>query len=255
MKLLRLSIFLRPCLLVLASSLLLTAAARADPSADVAGVAGCSPTFSSATPAVVTCGTVALGATAGFASGNANLLGASASSIGFGNVIANAQFTDTVTYTASGSGNGFVGFEEVLQGTITGAGINGSQASGLFTASYNDAVSCTVSLSINGSNGTDCIAFFPIVFGVTNQIAINGSLTVQAKNGGAGGVLADFSHTAEISSVGLYDANQNLISSLVLTGASGATYGSPPTAPEPSSQLLLATGLIALGVLRRRFTN
>ena len=227
MKLLRPSSYLRLCL-AMATCLVFGAAptplAAQSTSADVAGVRGCSPSFSSATPAVVTCGTPGLGTTAGTASANANLLGASASSSLSGNVIANAQFTDTVTYTAPGTGNGFVGFEEILNGTITGTG-NGGQASALFTASYNDFISCSVQLSIEGSNGTDCIAYFPIVFGVTNNIGISGSLTVQGKNGGAAGVLADFSHTAMIGSVGLYDANKNLITSLLLTGASGATYG------------------------------
>lgn len=252
----------RPCLLVIGTCLAAVAAsspvAAQGTSADVAGVKNCSPTFSSATPALVTCGTPGLGVTAGTASANPNLLGAAASSIGTGNVIANSQFTDTVTYTASGSGTGFVGFEEILNGTITGIG-NGADGSGLFTVSYNDFTSCTVTLSLEGTNGTDCIAYFPITFGVTNNITISGSLTVQAKNGGAGGVVADFSHTARIGNVGLYDANKNFISAVTLVGASGANYGTatpaiqvavdirPQGCPNPFNPI--ARGVLPVAIL------
>lgn len=220
-------------LLIMACSLVFgvssTPAAAQSTSAAVVGVAGCAPTFSSATPATISCGTPAAGVTAGTASASVNLLGAAASSVVTGNVIANSQFTDTVTYTASGSGTGFVGFEEIISGTITGTG-GGAEASGRLIVSYNDSISCSVSLTLEGSNSTDCIAYFPITFGVANSIAISGSLTVQAKNGGASGVLADFSHTGKIGSVALYDANKNFITAITLTGASGATYGTAPSA-------------------------
>jgi hypothetical protein len=249
MYLSRLSTSVLLCLLAMATGLALgapTSAAATSTFADVVGVTGCSPNTSNATPAVVSCGTVGLGTKGGFASANFNALGASASSGSTSAIVdAVAQFTDLVTFSLTGTGTGFLGFREDLAGTITGVG-SGAQAFGKFTVSYNDAIlpGCVVQTSQNGSFTSGCVAFVPVVFGVSQQVKIFGSLEVNAKFGA--NTEADFSHTAMISAVDLYDANQNLIGPVEGIGAFGTAYGSPSSVPESSSLLLFATGLLGL---------
>ena len=67
---------------------------------------------------------------------------------------------------------------------------------------------------------------------------------------------ADANFVAKITGVELYDANQNAVTTFALNAASGVTYPNlggtnPVTTPEPSTLLLGAIGLIALGVARR----
>jgi hypothetical protein len=234
----------RLCLLAIATWLVLGAptTAVADTFADVIG-AGCSPSSSHATPAVVSCGIVGIGR-AGFASANFNTLGAAASSGSTSAIVDSiAQFTDTITFSQPGTGTGFLGFRENLAGTISGAG-GGAQALGKFSVSYNDTLGCIVQTTQNGSFVSSCFAFVPVTFGVSQQITIFGSLEARAKFGAF--TVADFAHTAGISGVNLYDANKNLIGPVVLIGASGTAYGSAPSVPEPSSLLLFATGLLGL---------
>jgi hypothetical protein len=217
--------------------------------ADVIGVTGCSPDISTATPAVVSCGIVGVGR-AGFASANFNALRASASSGSTSaNVTSVAQFTDAATFSPAGTGTGFLGFTANLDGTITGAG-NGATAFGKFSVSFNDSIGCIVQTNKNGPFSSSCIYYLPVTFGVANNIAISGSLEVNAKFGS--GTVADFSHTGMISAVDLFDVNKNLIGPVALNGDSGATYGAPPSVPEPSSLLLVGTGLLGLGPLFRR---
>jgi len=67
---------------------------------------------------------------------------------------------------------------------------------------------------------------------------------------------ANFLSTAKISGVELYDANRIAITNFSLTAASGVDYlnvgATPPVVtPEPSTLLLGAMGLFAIGVARR----
>lgn len=212
-------------------------------SADVAGIKNCMPSFSSATPAVVSC---AGAAGSGFASANFNLLGARASSAGStADVISIAEFTDQVMFSTPGSGPGFLGFTQGLNGTITGVG-GGAEANVLFTVNYNDLAGCRLQFSQNAAIGRNCISMIPITFGVVNTFTIDASLTTQAKFGSAE---SNFSQTAEITNVGLFDANGNFIENVSLTGGSGTTYGA---VPEPSGLLLLSAGLVGLAGASRR---
>jgi hypothetical protein len=246
MYVLRLSTSFRLCLLAVATWLVLGAptTAVADSFADVIGVPGCVPNISHATPAVVFCGIVGLGR-AGFASASANALGASASSGSTSAIVDSiAQFTDLVTFSPTGTGTGFLGFRENLVGTITGAG-GGAQALGQFSVSYNDTIGCIVQTTQNGPFNSACIAFVPVTFGKSNPVTLFGSLEARAKFGTF--TVTDFSHTAMISAVDLYNANKKLIGPVELIGSSGATYGSAPSpTPEPASLLLFATGLLGL---------
>lgn len=60
---------------------------------------------------------------------------------------------------------------------------------------------------------------------------------------------ADFSSTATLAGIGLYDANDNLVSGFTVSSLSGTQY---PTAPVPEPATMAALGLAALATLRRR---
>ena len=67
---------------------------------------------------------------------------------------------------------------------------------------------------------------------------------------------SDANSTAKITGVELYDANQVAVTNVTLNAASGVNYfnlgaAQPTTVPEPSTLLLGAIGLIALGGMTR----
>ena len=226
MKLLRLSSYLRLCLAI-ATCLVFgadpTPLAAQSTFADVAGVTGCSPNTSNATPAVVTCGTVGLGSTGGFADAQYGVVGASASSgSATANVISIAQFGDQTTFFAPPAAL-TLGITVALDGTITGVG-NGAQGGGKFSMSSLDTT-CAVQMTQNtpGEAFASKTCFFSVMPNSVNTLGFLGTLEAFAKFGT--GVVADFSQTAKITAVGFYDANQNLISPATLIGDSGTVYG------------------------------
>lgn len=209
--------------------------------ADVGGVKGCSPSTSRAMPAVVTCGTVGVGSTGGFAEADYGVLRASASSgSASGNVISIAQFGDSFVLVAPPVG-AKVGITFSLDGTISGVG-SGATANATLSGSSADN-GCVVAQT--GKNGPFSAVNTCYVTPNTGQSGGGGgfgvffSLEVQAKFGS--GVVADFSSTAKITAVGFYDANNNLISPVTLKGASGTIYGAPAAPPEAYNQFDPAT--------------
>jgi hypothetical protein len=156
-----------------------------------------------------------------------------------------AQFGDHTLYAVGPVSGLFLGITVALDGTITGLSPgSGAQAFGKVSGTLNDQT-CVLQTTVNGAFSASSTCFIPVIPNSTNDVGWSYTLEARAKFGS--GVVADFSQTAKITAVGLYDANQNFISSVTLVGDSGTVYGSIPTAaPEPSSLLMLAISLLGL---------
>ena len=63
-------------------------------------------------------------------------------------------------------------------------------------------------------------------------------------------MILDFSHTARLQSLGVYDATGNLLNDVTIQTASGTVYPTASAVPEPSSFAVVA-GALALAVYRR----
>lgn len=99
---------------------------------------------------------------------------------------------------------------------------------------------------------------FPVQFGVLTALNTHFELHVLSGAGLASGATADFSHTGLLQPVSVYDSNGVLLPDAVILAASGLDYRNPrgvSAVPEPSTAVLLAIGVLGLGLLRRPRTT
>jgi len=188
-----------------------------------------------------------------------------------GTAFGTAAATDVLTITG-GTGQGFLGATGMAEGAFSGTTIAGnagdtSLAGGaaVFELSLSSSLAATQTcdVSINfaiGPQQGSCGVLIPFTFGVPVALdySFSVNLTYSARTGGpdpmSGGASAAFGDTALVTSLGIYNLDGSLLGGASAIAASGTEYNiaaaSPVPVPEPTSVVLLATGLIV--TLRRR---
>lgn len=230
-------------------------------------------------PTSTTASCIVGGGTAG-ASSTFGILGASAggtSDVPFTSAAATAEFNDILTVTdADAVPSDYVGIYVSLEGDTQFDGEGSLQAhlidilnpflrnatagadiqtvsafrprAGTF--SYFNTTSLNVSGLCDGL--CEMLLELPFVDNDPEQL----TMILQASAIGQGAA-ANFGHTARVDSVGLYDAAGNVVSGATFSWASGATYPlaestSPAPVPEPTTMMLVGTGVLGAMARRRR---
>jgi len=200
----------------------------------------------SATSSFGTLGTFATAVVQNYASGTfqvgSSSVGAPFAAVGI------AEFVDTWNVINGGS-NGFVDLTFSTTGTVTTPDPHTFGLAGLMVnnTSGTGSVPGTEFFSLPFTLGTllpvDVLLFGGVAFlDFANPNPYNASGT------------ADFSHTASLSQVEIVNAAGNPISGASISAASGTRYPLSPlnVVPGPSTLILFVTGMLGMGLARRK---
>ena len=179
-----------------------------------------------------------------------------------------STFTDDLTISG-GTGNGTAVFTFNVDGIATD---NGAAGGGPFADSqleyyfgldsaYSESVQTLVDVT-NTDFARSIVVTVPIQFGQTFLFRgeILASLFLGCQTGGSTPCTAytasgttDFSSTAELTGIQVFDSNNNPLNNAQISSSSGTVYPDAVVVPEPASVISLASvAAILLGALRRR---
>jgi hypothetical protein len=171
--------------------------------------------------------------------------------------VANASFDDDFPTDFAGPlGFAVLKFTVSIDGSVTTTGLgNNAELQFSFIAgstrdpNAKDGVQFEVFVPPNSFTGPlTGIAQTGVVIGEADSIHINSQILVEASTDEAGGVIADFSQSAKINAVQLFDTAGNFIRNVTLADDAGNVL--PIAAvPEPGSAVLLVIGMAALRVM------
>ncbi len=179
-----------------------------------------------------------------------------------GQVNGAAQFLDQITIDAPGL-DGTTGYL-VPQFSVTGS-VSGSTSPAAADASVFAGLNRSVPSGCVGGQwaagacyftGNAEIVFSPIAFTFGQALPFSiglGAITYYGP-GGALNAVSDYSHTAVLNGLGVFqDSSATIpVSNPTFTSADGLTYSSDGIVPEPTSLILCAAGLASLALIRQR---
>ena len=154
-----------------------------------------------------------------------------------------------------GVGSGCSGASQVgygINARLTGSGNGQSIQSGTWTD-----YPCFGTHTFTGSPPGNFSLTGTFIFGapsvLTMILSANSNESWLDGFSGAATAEGDFAHTLTWGGfTEVRDANGNLVTSYTVTSDSGTDWSKPVAVPEPATISLVATGLVALGVRRRR---
>jgi hypothetical protein len=175
----------------------------------------------------------------------------------FATSVASASFDDDFPTDFAGPlGFAVLKFTVSIDGTVTTTG-QGNAAELQFSfiptstrdPNATDGVGFDIFVPPNSFTGPlTGIAQTGVAIGVADSIHINSQIRVVASTNEAGGVIADFSQSAKINAVQLFDTAGNFIRDVALADDAGNVLPIA-TVPEPGSAVLLVIGMGALRVM------
>jgi hypothetical protein len=200
-----------------------------------------------------------LGAAATWSASNQTLTGLGYQ---YSEVAAEAYYVDALTFSTASAAT--VTFHVNVDGSSsTTAGtdayaqygvecwITGCRHTEEFLRGQNASATTDFTMPVSGS-GPQFFTYYLMV------IAGNDANPIIASIPSSGDASADFFHTMRIAGYSVYDASgQDITSTTSVTSALGFDYAPITTAPEPTSIVLIATGLVGVApaVMRKRRTS
>lgn len=162
-----------------------------------------------------------------------------------------ATFTDELIYGGTAAAGYRASYRFFVTGSSSGGGVDafvnvriGSNANESFSADLSSGMTAqyftTGKYAIDGNRRQTATA------SLTAQYRAN---TFELADGTDLTGAVDFSSTATLDAIYLYDGNDNLVAGYTVAGASGTTY---PGSPVPEPATIAALGLGAAAILRRR---
>ena len=187
----------------------------------------------------------------------------STSSSFFTQLQSNAEYWDDLTITSSSQATGSVGYlvpTMQVDGSTTAsalgdAGIIWQDSVGTAAAAFDPASNCPIQPQPGACyfQGNATLTLNPIPFHYGDPFWVDFFIGAGAYPGPSFLTgTADYSHTATVTGLQVFDSNMNPVSNPTFGSAAGVHYTVNGVAPEPGSLLLIGSGLAAVGVFRYR---
>jgi hypothetical protein len=167
-----------------------------------------------------------------------------------------SQWRDIWTITSGGlTGLGYLELQYAVDGSMSSAG-SGKNTPYLLSDVWGPTVS-TQSQFVYLTGGPQVVTMpelFSFAFGqqfdVAEQLTLQFSLGLVAN--GSGMISQDYSDTAALSGIRIFDSAMNPVAAFDVSANSGTVYGPDGVAPEPGTMGLFGVALVFLGAWRVR---
>lgn len=181
----------------------------------------------------------------------------------YSQIQSNVEYSDNLTITSPSQATGMVGYLVAtiqIKGSTTASGLGNAgilwqDSIGTAPVAYDPAANCPISPQPGGCyfTGNVTLTMDPIPFHFGDSIWLDfflGAGTYPQPSLLSG--TADYSHTAILTGMQVYDSTMNPISNPGFASAAGVQYSVNGAVPEPASVVLLGAGLLAIGAFRYR---